>query len=253
MYLEQWKSPSSAEVRRYILGQLAQCYRQAGRNDFPDFLRTDVRSSLATDDALYATTLELENLFLIPAHEYSKALENLQTLAIHFEKDSVTHKNALFSLGYLHSQLLGSQRKGQEYFDQLKVRYPDDMLTLQAKLISGEIKSLPSIAPRNRQENAGDGSTPSEVAFLGNYPNPFNPTTTIRYQLPTDGQVSLVVYDLLGREVVTLASGTHKAGYHSATWTARAASSGVYFARLIVKNDLGRIVYCKTNKLLLTK
>jgi len=232
---------------------LAQCYCQAGRNDFPDFLNTHVRSSLATDDALYAATLELENLFLIPAHEYNRALENLQTLAVRFENDAVTHKNALFNLGYLYSQLLGNQTKGQEYFDQLKVRYPDDILTLQAKLMSGEIKSLPSLTPQDKQGNAGEGITPSEVALLGNYPNPFNPTTTLRYQLPTDGQVSLVVYDLLGRELATLASGTHKAGFHSATWTAPSASSGVYFARLTVTDDLGRIVYRKTNKLLLTK
>ena len=253
MYLEQWKSPSSPEARKYILGQLAQCYRLEGRKDFSDFLNTDVRSSVATDDPLYATMLELENLFLIPSQQYSKALENLQVLATNFVKDEVTHKNALFSLGYLHSQLLSNQAKGQEYFAQLKDQYPNDMLTWQARLISGEIDSLPSVALQGNQQTAGEPMDPDEVAMLANYPNPFNPTTTIRYQLPADGQVSLVVYDLLGREVAVLASGMHKAGYYSATWTAPGTSSGVYFATLRVSDEVGRRIYTKTNKLLFVK
>jgi hypothetical protein len=62
-----------------------------------------------------------------------------------------------------------------------------------------------------------------------------------------------IVYDVLGRGVAVLARGPHEAGYHSATWNATSASSGVYFAMLLVTDDLGAIKYKQVNKLLLVK
>lgn len=80
---------------------------------------------------------------------------------------------------------------------------------------------------------------PDAYARSQNYPNPFNPTTTIGYQLPTDGFVKLVVYDLLGRQIAELVSGPRAAGKYSATWNASSLASGVYFSRLSVSDELG--------------
>jgi hypothetical protein len=65
-----------------------------------------------------------------------------------------------------------------------------------------------------------------------NYPNPFNPTTTIRYELASDATVSLVVFDVLGREVAMLESGFRKAGEHDVQFDASSLSSGIYIYRL---------------------
>jgi len=73
---------------------------------------------------------------------------------------------------------------------------------------------------------------PSEYGLTQNYPNPFNPVTTIRYQIPAAGRVTLVVYDLLGREVDTLVNEDHAAGRYQVTWNAANRSSGVYFLRM---------------------
>jgi photosystem II stability/assembly factor-like uncharacterized protein len=67
---------------------------------------------------------------------------------------------------------------------------------------------------------------------LRNYPNPFNSATTIEFALPEAGEVSLVVYDILGREVARPVSGYREAGWHSVTVDMDAAGSGVYFYRL---------------------
>jgi hypothetical protein len=67
-----------------------------------------------------------------------------------------------------------------------------------------------------------------------NYPNPFNPTTVITYQLLTHGYATLRVYDVLGREVVTLVDGEKSAGVHIVSWDASRLSSGVYVYRLKV-------------------
>jgi len=79
---------------------------------------------------------------------------------------------------------------------------------------------------------------PSKFALHPNYPNPFNPSTTLRIDLPAAGEVSLAVYDLLGREIAPLVVGRLEAGYHNLVWggvdsQGRAVPSGIYIARLV--------------------
>ena len=64
-------------------------------------------------------------------------------------------------------------------------------------------------------------------------PNPFNPSTTIGYQLPESGQVHLSVYNLLGQEVRTLVSGTLEAGYYTLDWDGR-DDFGRQLARIVI-------------------
>ena len=73
---------------------------------------------------------------------------------------------------------------------------------------------------------------PAEVALLGNYPNPFNPETTIGYALPHAGKVRLVVYDLLGHEVAVLVDGLQPAGRHAVRFRGDHLPSGPYAYRL---------------------
>ena len=78
---------------------------------------------------------------------------------------------------------------------------------------------------------------PTSYALNQNFPNPFNPSTEIRYQLPESGPVQLVVYDLLGQEVKVLADGAAEAGVHSVTWSGvdgmgRPVGSGIYLVRM---------------------
>lgn len=73
---------------------------------------------------------------------------------------------------------------------------------------------------------------PYEFKLLQNYPNPFNPTTKINYSIPTSSKVSLIVYDILGREVKLLVNEFQNAGRYSIDFNAEGLSSGVYFYRL---------------------
>jgi hypothetical protein len=84
--------------------------------------------------------------------------------------------------------------------------------------------------------NAPDvvSASPRDPMLLPNYPNPFNPETSVKYYLPSSGSVRLAVYDLLGREVATLASGPHAAGSHTVRFNASGLPSGVYYCRLEV-------------------
>ena len=78
---------------------------------------------------------------------------------------------------------------------------------------------------------------PKEFAVKQSYPNPFNPSVTIVYALPTDGQVTIDIYDIVGRKILTLLNEQKQAGYHSAVWfgqdgQGKPAASGVYFCKV---------------------
>ncbi len=80
---------------------------------------------------------------------------------------------------------------------------------------------------------------PQKFALSQNYPNPFNPSTTIKYSIPnverlakSFSNVTLRIYDILGREVVTLVNKQQKPGYYEVNWNAANNSSGVYFYKI---------------------
>jgi hypothetical protein len=84
---------------------------------------------------------------------------------------------------------------------------------------------------------------PVDFELFANYPNPFNPSTTIRFGLPESGAVSLTIYDVNGRLVRTLVSSDCAAGMHEMTWNARddagrVVASGVYVYRLTAGADV---------------
>ncbi len=85
-----------------------------------------------------------------------------------------------------------------------------------------------------------ESELPGNFALAQNFPNPFNPATSIRFALPKESEVKLVVMDLSGRELMTLVEGKRTAGEHVARWDGRdregqRAASGIYFYRLLIK------------------
>ena len=95
-------------------------------------------------------------------------------------------------------------------------------------------------------------SLPKTFALSQNFPNPFNPATTIDYQLPSNGHVSLKIYDVLGREVATLANFQQSAGYYSVSLNASSLPSGIYFYRIDIRSNDGKS-FVTTKKMLLIK
>ncbi len=112
-----------------------------------------------------------------------------------------------------------------------------------------EVSATPSALVSIANRNLG---IPAIFTLHPTYPNPFNPTTTLRFDLPEAAEVYLVVYDLLGREVVWLVDSRREAGYHRAVWNGRDADgrevpTGLYIARLVTSE------YTKSIKMVLLK
>ncbi len=250
-----WKEKNERK-KTYILEQLAECYRgadtsAAGRivsaNRFLEYLNKEIRPTLDKSGALYIRSLELESIALLDAGQIEEAVKALLTLRENF-KDKDIQRHALFNLAYIHQNLLGNTEEGRGYFAQLKESYPDDELTRLGELVmvnfGGDAPNADMGANAEKMLPVADDSA---EAALGNFPNPFNPTTAIRYQVPKAGQVTLRVYDILGREVATLVNEHQGAGVHSATFDGSRLASGVYFY-LLTAPGINQV-----KKMLLTK
>ncbi len=87
----------------------------------------------------------------------------------------------------------------------------------------------------------------AKILEVENYPNPFNPVTVIRYELPQNSQVRLEVFDMLGRRVAVLVDGLIEAGTHEIPFDASNLASGVYLYRLTA----GQVV--QTRQMVLVK
>jgi hypothetical protein len=94
---------------------------------------------------------------------------------------------------------------------------------------------------------------PATFNLSNNYPNPFNPATTLNYQLASAGYVNMEVYNSLGQEVKQLVDDMKEAGYYTIRWDAGNLSSGVYFIRLRISDQLGKPLYQDVKKLMLVK
>ena len=81
---------------------------------------------------------------------------------------------------------------------------------------------------------------PTEFTLSNNYPNPFNPSTQIRFEIPETAEVSIKVYNIVGQQVATLVNGQMRAGFHSATFEADNLASGLYIARLTAVGSSGQ-------------
>jgi hypothetical protein len=97
-------------------------------------------------------------------------------------------------------------------------------MTIAATLLS---KTLTSIYPDETR-----GASATSFKLYQNYPNPFNPTTTVSYELPKRAYVSLKIFDVAGREVLTLISELQNSGPHSVQFDGSPLPSGVYYYRL---------------------
>ncbi|MDR3666052.1 MAG: FISUMP domain-containing protein [Ignavibacteriaceae bacterium] len=89
--------------------------------------------------------------------------------------------------------------------------------------------------------------SPAKFSLAQNYPNPWNPTTTIRYQLPINTLVTIKIFDVLGKEIITLVNEAKPAGTYEVTLNSKNISSGIYYYQMRSGN------FCETKKLILIK
>lgn len=88
---------------------------------------------------------------------------------------------------------------------------------------------------------------PEQFVLHQNFPNPFNPATKIRFDVPKAENVSIKIYDMLGKEIETLVNQNLQPGIYETDWDATKVSSGIYYYRIITEK------YTETRKMVLIK
>ena len=115
----------------------------------------------------------------------------------------------------------------------IKVKNPKDIKE-HIKNVSSDLKKVFKV---NRSDNNKDSKDniviPKEFRLYQNYPNPFNPTTKISFDLPKDIRVTIIIYDILGREVTKIINNEFRTtGKYTTEFNASTFSSGIYFYQI---------------------
>jgi tetratricopeptide (TPR) repeat protein len=134
----------------------------------------------------------------------------------------------------------------------------EDAIETYAQVHGKNISDLPGLQKAVAQQS-DKNNLPKHYALLGNYPNPFNPSTIISYDLPEISKVQLTIYDILGREVRSFTFSSQSAGRQQITWNGRddkneEVASGVYLYHFKAKSlEKNNEVFEKSAKLILMK
>ncbi len=86
-----------------------------------------------------------------------------------------------------------------------------------------------------------------------NFPNPFNPSTVIQYNIPEQSNVQIAIYNSLGMQIDIIENGTEHSGFYEKTWNAERFASGIYYARITVQSTFSGKVYSNVIKMLYVK
>jgi len=156
--------------------------------------------------------------------------------------NSSNELSALYDLTTHYAEIEQDFTKADQYYSRMVTAYPKEDLTLFAGInLGGSQASLKQVMLTDADQ------LPIDYDLSNAFPNPFNPITTITYQLPKEGLVTLKIYDILGNEVRTLVNEQKEMGKYTVQFDASSLASGMYIYRLRA-ND-----YTSTKKMLLLK
>lgn len=236
IYEKVFKKELNTAKGRYAMVRLGDCFFKLNRNGIDKYLAgiSESYKSLKKDE-ISVMALDLINRELLTNREYEKVADNMKKIKNEFSINSEIEKSALYGLISLYVNCLDDSKSASNYYEELKQKYPKDELLTDSEILLGNQYD----ASLNEKMVNDNESTKHEefVLTTSNYPNPFNPTTTISYTLPEDGKVSIKIIDILGREVTTLYDGYNTSGKHSVIWNARDVSSGIYFYSINFNNQ----------------
>ncbi|GEM_PF-2736583 len=246
-YEQVFSREQNTIIGRYALRKLKECFTNLNeKNQFDAYLNASVRPTATAKNELYALLVQFDNETLFDNKNYGAIIQNLTGLINDFQSNEGVYKQTLFDLGFLYLNSLNDSMKAGKYFSQLGEAYPNDLLVQDAKYLLGEYKGV-SGGSTPGVPDANSVPLTKEYTLLSNYPNPFNPTTTITYRVARPGKVSLRIFDVLGREVATLVNAEQAQGIYNQRFDASHLSSGIYFYQLIEPS------VNETRKMLVTK
>jgi tetratricopeptide (TPR) repeat protein len=175
--------------------------------------------------------------------KYKKAIDIADQIIKEYPTDSSINE-IMYNKGLVYKYYLNDEKKANETFNEVIAKDPKHAAAVfaMAELGIGE-----NFQKEITKTAYGSLSSEADEIEINNYPNPFNPATTINYSLTQAGHVVLKVYDILGREIAELVNGVKEKGKHSVVFNASKYASGFYVYTIRV-ND-----FYASKKMLLAK
>ena len=186
-----------------------------------DEITTANRGTKISEFAEYRKVYQYINL-----ERYEEAAHKAKESTIEKVDDSFAPYK-LYDLGMLYWYYMDNKEEGRIYFEEFLNQYPDHGFAYKVRSYINDYFISP---PKDEEDKNIIALT--ETKLFANYPNPFNPSTVIKYQIGVASQVSLKVYDIMGREVTTLVNSFQDKGSYDVTFNANGLSSGIYFYKL---------------------
>lgn len=171
-----------------------------------------------------------KTIFLLEnAGRYQPAVNRATYLLQNFQDDEDMFINILFQRGSIYKYKLDNYSNAIQDFSYIIENYPESDLAVASEF---ELSDF-NLNLIKRPGKSYSSCTPVKFKIHPNYPNPFNPATTIKYDLPEDAHVEIVIYNMLGEVVNKLQNENQTAGYHFVVWngtdnSGQRVSSGVY-------------------------
>ncbi len=211
-----------------------------GEVDFSNFLDAPVSLVLATQPSLVVTTGTTDSISVLLSNHVSP--NGLVEVTLGDELGwltgptafTVTLADSLSEEMFAHVAVPAGLPLGTENTLTITATAATGTDATTVRLITGDPTTV------GLENEATNDALPQTFALHPNYPNPFNPSTAIRYELPMPGRVTLAVYDMLGRHIATLVDGLKSTGQHTAIWDAAHLSSGLYLVRMQAEGPSGQ-------------
>ena len=227
------KFPQSKEAKRSLM-KIFHLYHEVGKTGLSEYLM-GLTEGKKTNPELRRVAFDLLAGTYLRDGDVANAVNTYDNILVRYP-GTESEKMALYNLVLVSNTDLKNSVKAGNHLQTLKSKYPNDELALLAAREMGE-KVDWSLAKRTRQPEAIKQILPGKFALSNNYPNPFNPRTTIAFDLPEDSHVTLTIYDIMGREIVRLLDENQPAGFRHIVWdgkdkSGQTVSSGIYLYTL---------------------
>jgi hypothetical protein len=220
---------SSGNIKK-ALAALIEEFRKSKDGAILSYIQQFINNT--TDpDTVRPIAIEVLSSILQFDNNISEA-QALNKLLINDYSSTIYEKHALVNLFYIYFNS-GDASKAKDVLKRINISYNNDEDVILANWLAGNSNGIlaKNIDGGNQSHLAIEQKIDNYDLFT-NYPNPFNPTTTIRYQIPKAGQVTLKIYGILGNEVATLVNESKEQGAYNITFDASKLVSGIYIYQI---------------------
>ena len=236
-----------------ILSKIEKCYYATEDEDeFEAYIKSLLANKGYADVYPYIERY-YANLYL-SRKQYKEAIEVCEKVLTSKGINEALTCEMLYEEGLIYKYSLDDTETALELFTEIVEKFPKNDLSSFAK---NELEQEGSIVPENKNgESIVAGN--SDNYIIESYPNPFNPSTTISYSLPTSSNVKLEIYDVMGRMIKSFTENSQSSGKHQVIWdgtnsNGSRVATGIYIYRFEATSLEKNEHFVKTEKLMLVK